>query len=80
MPQFWKIDATQWINPAHIVHIKDNPTREPPHLVVLMATVESSVRESVTVPYALTLEGLARERVLQYLTRDAALGEPEEPA
>ena len=80
MPQFWKIDATQWINPAHIVHIKDNPAADPPILVVLMAAVESSVRGSALVPYALSLEGSVRARVLQYLADNAEADVPEEPA
>ena len=23
MPQFWKLDALQWINPDHIVHVEE---------------------------------------------------------
>jgi len=80
MPQLWKIDATQWINPAHIVHIKDTPDADPPTLVVLMAAVEPSVLDSALVPYSLSLEGPARERVLQYLAHDAALDERPESA
>ena len=72
MPQFWQIEATQWINPTHIVHIKDDPTAHPPSLVVLMTAVEPSVRDSALVPYSVALEGAARERVLQYLTDEAA--------
>ena len=30
MPQFWKIDALQWINPEHIVHVEDSPHLEAP--------------------------------------------------
>jgi len=54
MPQLWKIDATQWINPAHIVHIKDTPDADPPTLVVLMAAVEPSVLDSALANPAMT--------------------------
>jgi hypothetical protein len=72
MPQFWKIDALQWINPEHIVHVVDAPHVEPPTVRVKMAAEEPTVQGSGLEPYTLALTGEARERLLAYLTRDAA--------
>ena len=70
MPQFWKIDAMQWINPEHIIHAEDNPHWDQPTLHVMMAipTGESTLLK----PYRLELDGEAREKFLTYLARDAA--------
>jgi hypothetical protein len=70
MSQLWQIDATQWINPTHIVHIEDDPTGDPPTLHMTLATVQLTLR----------LDGPARDRVLQYLAHDAAPDEPQERA
>ena len=42
MPQFWKLDALQWLNPEHIVHVEDAPHVEPPTLRVKMLTLEAN--------------------------------------
>jgi hypothetical protein len=70
MPQFWKIDAMQWINPEHIIHAEDNPHWDQPTLHVTMAT--HAGESELFKPYRLELGGEARERVLTYLARDAA--------
>jgi len=70
MPQFWKLDALQWINPAHIVHVEDAPQREPPTLRVKMLTLEPTAQCSAEEPYTLGLTGEARENVLAYLARE----------
>ena len=72
MPQFWKLDALQWINPEHIVHVEDSQQVEPPTLRVKMLTLEPTVQGSAEEPYTLTLTGEARDKVLAYLARDAA--------
>ena len=72
MPQFWKLDALQWLNPEHIVHVEDAPQVEPPTLRVNMVTLEPTVQGSAEEPYTLRLTGEARYRVLAYLARDAA--------
>jgi len=72
MPQFWKLDALQWLNPAHIVHVEDAPQGEPPTLRVKMVTLEPTIQGSAEEPYTLTLTGEARAKVLAYLARDAA--------
>jgi len=72
MPQFWKLDATQWINPEHIVHVEDRPDWEQPTMDVTMMALQSTMQESGIEPYTLSLTGEARERVLRYLARDAA--------
>jgi len=72
MPQFWKLDALQWINPAHIVHVEDAPQAEPPTLRVKMLMLEPTVQGSAEEPYTLALTGEARDKVLAYLARDAA--------
>jgi hypothetical protein len=76
MPQFWKIDATQWINPTHIVRIEDDHRSYPPTIMIWMAGVEMSARGSAGQPHTVTLTGDARERLLTYLARDAVPGEP----
>ena len=72
MPQFWKLDALQWINPDHIVHVEDFPQVAPPRLHVKMLTLEPTVEGRAEEPYTLALTGEARERLLAYLMRDAA--------
>jgi len=77
MPQFLKIDATQWINPALIVHIEDNPTWDTPTIDIVMAAVQTRPslyegKSSELDTYTLTLTGPARERVLHYLAHNAA--------
>jgi len=72
MPQFWKLDALQWINPDHIVHVEDVPQVEPAALRVKMVTLEPTIQGSAEEPYTLVLTGDARDRVLAYLARDAA--------
>ena len=44
MPQFWKIDALQWINPEHIVHVEDSPHLESPTVRVKMSAEEPTVQ------------------------------------
>jgi hypothetical protein len=70
MPQFWKIDAMQWINPEHILHAEDNPHWDHPTLYVLMAIPTGGA--TLLKPYRLELGGEARERLLTYRARDAA--------
>ena len=72
MPQFWKIDATQWINPAQIVYVEDHPEWEQPTIDVTMTALQSNSQASGLEPYTLPLTGEARERVRRYLVRDAA--------
>jgi hypothetical protein len=70
MPQFWKLDALQWLNPAHIVHVEDASQVEPPTLRIKMVTLEPTVQGSAAEPYTLTLTGEARDTVLAYLARE----------
>jgi hypothetical protein len=72
MPQFWKLDALQWINPEHIVHVEDSPQVEPPTVRIKMAAEEPTAQAHGLEPYTLTLTGEARERLLAYLVRDEA--------
>ena len=72
MPQFWKIDALQWINPAHIVHVEDCPQYEQPTLRVKMSVQEPTVEGSGLLPYTLALTDEARQRFLAYLARNTA--------
>ena len=72
MPQFWKLDALQWLNPEHIVHVEDVPQVEPPTLRIKMVTLEPTVQGNAEEPYTLALTGDARDKVLAYLARDAA--------
>jgi hypothetical protein len=76
MPQFWKLDALQWLNPEHIVHVEDAPHVEPPTLRVKMLTLEPTVQGSAAEPYTLALTDEARDKLLAYLAREAA---PEVP-
>jgi len=46
MPQFWKVDATQWINPEQIVYVEDHPAWEQPTIDVTMTVLQSSIQES----------------------------------
>ena len=39
MPQFWKLDATQWINPEQIVYAEDHPAWEQPTIDVTMTAL-----------------------------------------
>jgi hypothetical protein len=80
MSQFWKIDTTQWINPVHIAHIEDDPTRTPPRLVITMAGDMPALRGRGVEHYTMELYSPARERVLQYLAHNAAPDERQEPA
>ncbi|HSX77879.1 MAG TPA: hypothetical protein VLQ80_04810 [Candidatus Saccharimonadia bacterium] len=72
MPQFWKLDATQWINAEQIVYAEDHPAWEQPTIDVTMTALQSSHQESKLEPYTLPLTGEARDRILRYLGRDAA--------
>ena len=72
MPQFWKLDATQWINPEQIIYVEDHPEWEQPTIDVTMTALQSSLQESGLEPFTLPLTGEARDRVLRYLVRDAA--------
>ena len=72
MPHFLKLDARQWINPAHIVHVEDAPQLEPPLLRVKMLTLEPTVQGSAEEPYTLALTGEARDKVLAYLASHTA--------
>jgi len=76
MPQFWKLDALQWLNPAHIVHVEDAPHVEPPLLRVKMVTLEPTVQGSAEEPYTLALTGAARDTVLAYLARETVAVPP----
>jgi hypothetical protein len=46
MPQFWQIDATRWINPAHIVYVEDSPDSSLPSLYMTMVAVTSGLRRT----------------------------------
>jgi len=70
MPSFWQIDATQWINPTHILHIEDRPREKPPTLVLWMAAPDTGELSHAVQPYHLKLEGAARETLLAYLARE----------
>jgi hypothetical protein len=70
MPQFWQIGATQWINPAHIVHVEDDPTATPPLLSVLLPTPAVGIARPSQEPHKLRLAGESRERLLAYLARE----------
>ena len=76
MPQFWKLDALQWLNPDHIVHVEDAPQVEPPTLRVKMLTLEPTVQGSAAEPYTLALTGEARDTVLAYLARETESAPP----
>ena len=80
MPQFWKLDALQWINPDHIVHVEDAPQAEPPTLRVKMLVLEPTVQGSGAEPYLLVLTGEARDTVLAYLARETEVAPPPSPA
>lgn len=80
MPQFWKLDALQWLNPEHIVHVEDAPHAEPPTLRVKMVTLEPTVQGSAAEPYTVELTGEARDKVLAYLTRETESPPPPPPA
>jgi hypothetical protein len=43
MPQFWQLDAGQWINPTHIVHVEDVPHGEQPIVRVKMLALVPTV-------------------------------------
>ena len=45
MPQFWKLDALQWINPEQIVSVEDHPEWEQPTIDVTMTALQSSIQE-----------------------------------
>jgi hypothetical protein len=79
MPQFWKLDVLQWMNPAHIVHVEDAPQGEPPTLRVKMVTLEPTVQGSAAEPYILALTGEARDKVLAYLARETETVPPPAP-
>ena len=80
MPKFWKVDALQWINPAHIVHVQDAPHVEPPTLSVKMLTLEPTIQGSAEEPYTLVLTGEARHTILAYLARETEAAPPPSPA
>jgi hypothetical protein len=77
MPQFWQIDSTQWLNPAHIVYVEDNLDRTPRTLHVTMVAVTSGRERSSLEPYTLTLGGGAREKLLAYLARETESAPPQ---
>jgi hypothetical protein len=79
MPQFWKLDAQQWINPAHIVHVEDVPHEEPPIVRVKMLALEPTVAGRGVEPYTLVLSGEARETLLNYLARETEAVPPSPP-
>ena len=70
MPQFWKLDALQWLNPDHIVHVEDAPQVAPPTLRIKMVTLEPTVQGNAEEPYTLALTGEARDTILAYLARE----------
>lgn len=76
MPQFWKIDALQWINPEHIVHVEDAPHGEQPTLRVKMSALEPTVEGRGVEPYTVALTGEAREKLLAYLARETEAPPP----
>ncbi len=77
MPQFWQIDSTLWLNPAHIVYVEDNLDRTPPTLHVTMVAATSGRERSSLEPYTLTLGGEAREKFLAYLARETESAPPQ---
>jgi len=80
MPQFWKLDDWQWINPAHIVHVEDAPHGEQPMLRVKMLVLEPTVEGHGVEPYTLALTGEAREKLLAYLAREMEPAPPPSSA
>lgn len=79
MPHFWQIKATEWINPAHIVHVEDQPRANPPFLVIWMLAVETGEQSNAVQPYVLKLDGAARDTVLAYLARETESAPPPAP-
>ena len=77
MPQFWQIDSTRWLNPAHIVYVEDDLDRSPLTLHVTMVAVTSGRERSSLEPYTLTLDGEAREKLLAYLARETESAPPQ---
>ena len=80
MPQFWKIDALQWINPEHIVHVEDAPHEEQPTLRVKMLAPAPTVEGHGVEPYTLALTGEVRDTFLAYLARETESSPPAPPA
>src|SRR5262249_46278584 len=83
MPQFWKIeyrDRIQWINPAHIVHVQDNPNANPPVVSVTMVAVSSGQERNVLQAATLQFMEEARETFLAYLVRETESEPPPPPA
>ena len=76
MPQFWQIDATRWINPAHIVYVEDSPDSSLPSLYVTMVAVTSGLRRTGHEEYTLALQGESREAFLAYLARETEAPPP----
>ena len=76
MPQFWQIDATRWINPAHIVYVEDSPDSSLPSLYVTMVAVTSGLRRTGHEEYTLELKGESREAFLAYLARETESAPP----
>ena len=79
MPQFWQIDATRWINPAYIVHVKDNPDLDRPAVWITTVAVESGAESNKLQTYTLALDGEAREKFLAYLARETETVPPPAP-
>jgi hypothetical protein len=77
MPQFWQLDAVQWINPAHIVHVEEDPHGEQPILRVKMLALEPTVTGRGVEPYTLALTGEARATLLAYLPRETEAPPPQ---
>jgi hypothetical protein len=80
MPQFWQIDPTRWINPAHIVYVEDYPNEDQPTLWATMVATESGMGRDRSEPYTLDLDGEAREKFLAYLARETEPAPPPAPA
>jgi hypothetical protein len=69
MPQLWQISPTEWINPAHIVHIKDYPERATPTLHITMLVAEASLGAGDNESYTITLDGRERADALRYMAQ-----------
>jgi hypothetical protein len=69
MPQLWQIRTTEWINPAHIVHIEDHPELASPILRLTMSVGRASHESGDNEPYTVLLDGPGRRDVLRYIAQ-----------
>ena len=76
MPQFWQITPTQWINPAHIVHVEDNPGSHTPFVSVTMVPPDSGELLGKLQPFTCSFAGEDRGTFLAYLARETEAPPP----